>query len=200
MVSTKPVLKKAYLSFDIGIVNLACCLLDENHTILLWNLMNISGSTVDKQCENLIMELDKINYDSLEEPYDITVVIERQPSKNPKMRVISGQIQMYFCLEKYYFKQNKPTNTTIVSKVVFYSPKHKLRCYKKETGDPEIVEKKYKSAYTARKKLAIQHCSIMIRRPGKQKQCFIDFFDKNKSKADDAADSMLQGISYIMGF
>ena len=202
--TTPTQIKKAYLSFDVGTVNLACCLLDEDQNILMWHIMDISAATYDKQCENLIRELDKIEYEKLDKSYDITIVIERQPCKNPKMRIISGQIQMYFALEKYYFKRSSETGDsaqTVISKVVYYSPKHKLRCYSKQPGDLDIVEKKYKSSYTFRKNLAKQHCSIMIRRSNpKQDQKFIDLYDKNKAKQDDLADSYLQGISYIMGF
>lgn len=191
--------KKAYLSFDVGIVNLAYCLLDEEYNILLWNIVNINAPSYDKQCEKLIKELDNIEYDNLDDEYEIIVVIERQPCKNPKMRVISGQIQMYFALEKYSMKDIKISDrNTYISKIVYYSPKHKLRCYKRQEGDPPIVQKKLKSSYAIRKNLAIQHCSIMINRSGQKKE-FIDLFNNNKKKADDLSDTYLQGVAYIMG-
>lgn len=188
--------KKAYLSFDVGIKNLAYCLLDQDGIILLWDVLDISGPTYDKQCSKLIKELDNIKYDQLEGPYDITVIIEKQMARNPKMRIISGQLQMYFALEKYYTPD--PDKTKIV-KILYYSPKYKLRCYKKQEGDPPVVPKKIKSQYAIRKDLAIQHCSIMIKRSN-QNQNFIDFFNNNKKKKDDLSDSYLQGMAYILGF
>ena len=187
----------AYLSFDVGVVNLAYCLLDKEENILLWDVVNIKAPSYDKQCEKLIMELDKIDYESLENDYNITVVIERQPCRNPKMRVISGQIQMYFALKKYLKINLKPSlkdGSSYISKILYYSPKYKLKCYTPQEGDIPIVEKKYKSSYTARKNLAKQHCSIMINR--NQKQEIIDKFNTSKKK-DDYSDSYLQGIAYI---
>jgi hypothetical protein len=176
------------LSFDVGEVNLAYCLISvENKKILNWNVVNIKASTYDKQCEKLIEELNKIN---LENETKTTVVIERQPCRNPKMRIISGQIQMYYALKKY--------NDENVSKVVYYSPKHKLKCFVPQENDPAIIEKHYKSSYSQRKYLATQYCSIMIRRELEQDQQWIDFFDQNKNKKDDLSDSYLQGIAYLM--
>lgn len=180
--------RRVVLSFDVGVVNLAYCLLDEDYNILLWNIVNVNASTYDKQCDKLIDELDKIDYGQFS-PRELTVVIERQPCKNPKMRIVSGQIQMYFCLKK----KNDP-----ISKVVFYSPKFKLKCYQPLEGDPPIVQKKLKSEYAQRKNLAIQHCSIMIRR--NQPQEIIDFFDKPRQKKDDLSDTYLQAVSYLSGF
>lgn len=190
--------KRAYLSFDVGIKNLAYCMLDEDCNILLWDVLDISGPTYDKQCERLIMKLEKIRYDQLDESYDITVVIEKQMARNPKMRIISGQLQMYFALDKYYSKQDTDEDPkTKIVKVVYYSPKNKLRYYTKEENDRPIVSKTYKNPYDQRKHLAKEHCDIIINR--NQPQHFIDFY-KSNPKRDDLADSFLQGLAYIKAF
>lgn len=196
--------KKAFLSIDVGTVNLAYCMLDHEGIILFWNVVDISAASYDKQCEKLIRELDKIDYEKLEGMYDIVVVIERQPCKNPKMRVISGQIQMYYAIEKY--SQSKDQKS-LISKIIYYSPKFKLKYYEKQAGDKEIIVKTYKSPYTFRKNLAKQHCDILIHRKINhtditskfiQSQHFIEQYEKSK-KCDDMADSMLQGLAYIKG-
>jgi hypothetical protein len=189
--------KKVYLSFDVGTKNLAYCLLDEDGMILLWNLCNISASTYEKQCDNMISELDKMDYKTRlndENYYDMTVLIERQMSRNPKMRIVSGQLQMYYCMEARI--QNK-NSKIYISKIKFYSPKNKLKCYKPEEGDEPIIPKTYKNAYDQRKYLAKQHCDRIIRR--KHNKEIIEFFEKNKKKADDLSDTFLQGIAYISG-
>lgn len=188
-------MKRGYLSFDVGIKNLAYCLLDEDRNILLWDVLDISGPTYDKQCEKLIMELEKIKYDSLPEAYNIIVVIEKQMARNPKMRIISGQLQMYFALDKYYSKTDTPEDPkTKIVKVVYYSPKNKLKYYTKEENDRPIVYKTYKNSYDQRKHLAKEHCDIIISR--NQPQKFIDFYRSSRKK-DDLADSFLQGLAYI---
>jgi len=188
---------KVTLSFDVGTKNLAYCLIrDEDEKILDWNVVDIGAATYDKQCQKMIEALDKIDY-SIGYPesvkQSIVVVIERQPCRNPKMRVISGQIQMYYALEKNACLNND--DLVFIDKVVYYSPKFKLKCYKPQPGDDSIINKKYKSDYTFRKDLAKQHCKIMIKR--NQDNKWIELYNKNKGKADDLADSFLQGIAYL---
>jgi hypothetical protein len=193
---------KVFLSFDVGTKNLAYCLLDEHEKILDWNVVDIGAATYDKQCQKLIVALDKIDYgcgypEDVEQ--NVVVVIERQPSLNPKMRVISGQIQMYYALEK----AGQGNGNVKIEKVVYYSPKHKLECYKPQPGDEPIVKKKYATKYAFRKNLAIQHCSRMIKRKGDDGECiqdakWIEYFF-SKGKADDRADTYTQGIAYIRG-
>ena len=89
--------KQHVLSFDVGVKNLAYCLLDSNQKIIRWNIVDISHSSYQGRCSKLISELDNINLD-IEEP--ITVIIERQMSKNRTMMIISGQILMYYTLKK----------------------------------------------------------------------------------------------------
>ena len=71
------------LSFDIGIKNLAYCMLDsETKCILDWNVLDCSG---ENETLRVIQEIDSLEY-LLEA--DI-VLLEKQPSFNPKMRNIS---------------------------------------------------------------------------------------------------------------
>ena len=195
--------RKAILSFDVGSKNLAYCLIDENEKIKDWAVLDIGAATYDKQCQKLIVALDQVDYGccySEDEQQSIVVVIERQPSVNPKMRVISGQIQMYYALEKA-----ASVNTNVkIEKVVFYSPKFKLRCYTVKPGDKPIIPKKYSTPYAFRKNLAIQHCDIIIHRKDEkgeyiQDTKWIEYFDKKGSKKDDMGDAFCQSLAYMRG-
>ena len=78
------------LSFDIGIKNLAYCMLDsEDGTILDWNLIDCTGVN---ETLRVIEELDQLEH--LREA-DV-ILLEKQPSFNPKMRNISTAIYVYF--------------------------------------------------------------------------------------------------------
>lgn len=83
------------LSFDVGIVNLAYCLFDTSSLkILYWEVIKLENiKDHSKLHVNLITELDNRKY--LLENTDV-VLIEKQPSFNPKMRIIASCLQSYF--------------------------------------------------------------------------------------------------------
>ena len=175
-----------YLSFDIGTINMAYCLLDNMENIHQWGLFSIGTSTLESQCTRLAKQLDTLGFHELED--NLTVIIEKQPKINAKMRVIEGCILMYFVQKK--LKGNK-----YLKKITVYSPKHKLKCYKMAPDEEPIVQKCKKGHYQ-RKRLGIEHCRRMITRHEHNKD-WLEFFENNKAKADDLADSYLQGISYV---
>lgn len=161
------------LSFDIGIKNLAYCMIDtETNDILDWNILDCSGTN-----ETLIVikTLDEINY-ILEA--DI-ILLEKQPSFNPKMRNISTALYVYFTLRIQHEKNAQ-------CKIMFYQPKYKLMCSNTK------IEHKTKSKYLQNKKLGIEHTRELI-------NTHLDFFEKHKKK-DDLADCYLQAISYTKFF
>lgn len=170
------------LSFDIGIKNLAYCLLHkETEQIIDLKVVDISARTYDKQCQILIDKLELITIPN----NHVIVVIEKQPGCNPKMRIISGQIFMYFALKK---------KLNCISKVVYYSAKHKLKCY---TGE-FIAKKTYSTKYAQRKYLSKEHCRLLMDETN-QDILWKHIFETTK-KADDIADAFLQGLAYIRGF
>ncbi len=181
--------KQHVLSFDVGVKNLAYCLLDSNQKIIRWNIVDISHSSYQGRCSKLISELDNINLD-IEEP--ITVIIERQMSKNRTMMIISGQILMYYTLKK----KERIVN---IKKVIYYSPKHKLKCYTFEEGDEPLKKIRAKpNTYAYRKNLSKQHCERMINR--NQSKEMIEFYKNLKAKKDDASDAYLQAVAYQNGY
>ena len=161
------------LSFDIGIKNLAYCLIDsEDKCILDWNILDCSGTN---ETLRVIQELDDLEY--LREA-DI-VLLEKQPSFNPKMRNISTAIYVYFIL-RIQHEQNKNT------KIIFYPAKYKLKCCH------VTIEHKSKCKYRQNKNLGVVHTRHLL-------TSHKDFFEKSKKK-DDLADCYLQACSYIIFF
>ena len=88
------------LSFDIGIKNLAYCLIDTtDNTILDWNVLDCTGQN---ETLRVIEEIDSLSYLT---SADI-VLLEKQPSFNPKMRNISTALYVYFLL-RIQHEQNR---------------------------------------------------------------------------------------------
>ena len=101
------------LSFDVGIKNLAYCLLDPNaHGILSWNVCQIP-TDLEKQID-FLNECEFWNI-----PFD-TVVIEKQPARNTKMRIIENTLSIYFIMKG-------------IKHVSSFSSKHKLGPIRKTT-------------------------------------------------------------------
>jgi hypothetical protein len=176
--------KSVILSFDIGIVNMAYCLIDEDdENVIDWECFSIKGSTMEQQCRKLASKLDDVNFHN-NSGYDMTILIERQPKINAKMRVIEGYILMYYVLRGGNHK-----------KIITYSPKHKLKCYVAPTDNPIVLKCKPGNHYY-RKRLGIEHCRRILNGDKKYSEKIKNIFDKSKKK-DDLADTMLQALSYI---
>lgn len=158
------------LSFDVGIKNLAYCLLDSDKNILDWNVLDCSSNN---NILTLIQHLD--NLDHLLSA--TTILIEKQPSFNPKMRIIGGCLFTYFTLR---ISHELGKNV----KILFYSAKHKLK-------HVHVEEIKVKSKYQRNKKMAVEETKFLL-----QNSPWLNYFNLNKKK-DDLADSFLQALSYI---
>ena len=188
------------LSFDVGIKNLAYCQVDSiTHDILDWNIIDCSVPKNQDVIVRLIEELEN-NSNLLES--DI-ILIEKQPSFNPQMRIISTAIYVYFTLRLNY-EQNRKV------KIIYYSAKNKLKiCGETESlqnkndgkADGTLRGKKGKrKSYYYNKKAAIEQTKINLENKIKDNQVFynifLKFFNSNKKK-DDLADCYLQAISYL---
>jgi hypothetical protein len=150
------------LSFDVGLKNLAYCVYETSEDkILTWSVDEIKGCEITRA---MVKHLDSLNLEC------DTILIEKQPTRNNKMRIIENLIHVYYVIK------------SPEKKIVVYSPKHKLG---KET---------FKGAkmYRERKKLGINRCNSYLLQ---NKAEWIDFFSKSKKK-DDLADSLLQALSY----
>ena len=79
------------LSFDVGIKNLAYCITN-NEVIEKWEVLDITANAKESNCAKLVTILD-----TCEGLLDCDLVlIEKQPSKNNKMRIIEGLLNAYF--------------------------------------------------------------------------------------------------------
>lgn len=186
------------LSFDVGIKNLAYCQIDSlSKDILDWYIIDCSVPKNGNVIVKLIEELE--SYSNLLD--SDTILIEKQPSFNPQMRIISTAIYVYFTLRLNY-EQNKKT------KILYYSAKNKLKlCNDTESlqnknegkADGSIKGKKGKrKSYYLNKKAAIEQTKYNIESKNETYKLydkFVKFFNNSKKK-DDLADSYLQAIVY----
>lgn len=177
------------LSFDVGIVNLAYCVFDSiTCKIDHWEVITLDNHTdYNKVYINLIKQLDLRKH--LISGINV-VLIEKQPSFNPKMRIVAGCLQTYFILRGIVDNQESP-----ISAVKFFSPKHKLKCH---TG-PEIkIEskngKQIKSKYSRTKKMGVIICREKLNFYGESPE-ILKLFDLSKKK-DDLSDCYLQALTY----
>lgn len=151
------------LSFDVGQKNLAYCKVDQSQ-IVEWNVISLPTSGV---CG--VVQALKTHF-PLDDEID-TVVVEKQPSRNIKMRIIETILLSYFA--------------TLGKKVVSYSAKHKLGSVGKEI--------KGKKNYTMRKKMSVVMCRTYL--DAHESATNRALFEKSKKK-DDLADCLLQFLAY----
>lgn len=118
------------LSFDVGIKNLAYCILKKDtNEIVAWSVVDIPIVL-----SNQLQFFD--NCDFWKYPFDC-VIIEKQPAQNIKMRMLENTLNVYFILK------NIPNVST-------FSSKHKLGSIGKETKGKHnyLTRKKYGIAMT----------------------------------------------------
>src|SRR5210317_1942956 len=157
------------LSIDVGIRNLAMCLLnDENKLIEQWDVSGIPPQHEDGVYVSLRKHLD-------ERPWTLdadVVLIEKQPDRNKKMVSVMHFLHAYFVIKN-------PTAQTIL-----YDARHKI---------PDVAGPG-RSQYLKRKKTAIERCKEFIH-AGDTNAHWIPIFDASKKK-DDLADTVMQALSY----
>jgi hypothetical protein len=187
------------VSFDVGIVNLAYCIIETvpEPKILHWEIIelakrgntfsaHIASSGISELYLTLINQLDKRPH-LLETD---VVLIEKQPSFNPKMRIIAGCLQTYFYIRGVVDKaENK------IGLIEFFSPKNKLKCY---TGPELDISSKngkvVKGKYAQTKKMGVMIAKFKLEEYTETD--FIPFFESSKKK-DDLSDCYLQALTYI---
>lgn len=185
-----------YISFDIGVKNLALCILkqiDNTVTIIDWNIITLADNKkqikgINKISEVLYYELDNIigKLHDIDIKYIDKVIIENQPSNlNGIMKTIQHLIYAYFDLLRHWDK--------VVGEVILINPSLKLQNH---TYIPHTPASSSSTDRREKYKLNKQH-SIEI-----CKQYIADDQDLNKifmthKKKDDLADTCLQTISYM---
>ena len=186
-----------YLSFDIGIKNLAYCLLEvddsteyRNIKILEWGVMDLAQGQKVKELDLMTIHSRMIdalnNCDFLNSNSDInTAILENQPClMNPTMK--SVQILLFASLW-----MRKEDGVIDIGKMAMFSARNKLEAY----DGPEIDFSHIKTKYTRTKKLSIAYTKYMLVE-SEQSQEMKELFENSKKK-DDLADAYLQGLTYI---
>lgn len=190
-----------YISFDIGVKNLALCILNhnpENHQVSItdWRVialadskkqfkgMDLISDTVYAELDNIIGSLQEIDINYIDK-----VIIENQPSNlNGIMKTIQMLIFGYFSLLKHWDQK--------VGEVILINAVHKLQNHsyvpasKREENATAKTGKKDK--YKLNKQDSIDICKYYI----KDDKHLTEIFTANKKK-DDLADTCIQTISYI---
>ena len=184
------------ISFDIGVKNLALCILrhqDEVLSILDWRIISLAESKkqvkgIDTISEILYLELDNI-VGSLEEigiKQIDKVIIENQPSNlNGIMKTIQLLIFSYFNLLKHWDKT--------VTDVILINASHKLQNHTYVPASKSITGKiDRREKYKLNKSDSIEICRHYIR----DSKELLEIFNANKKK-DDLADTCIQTVSYL---
>ena len=159
------------LSIDVGIRNLAMCLLDENsgNIVREWDVDGVPPQHEDGVYVSLRKHLD-------ERPWVLTantILIEKQPERNKKMISVMHFLHAYFIIKC-------PNAETIL-----YDARHKI---------PDVAGPG-KAQYNKRKKVSIERCEAFIR-DGTTNAHWLDTFLKSKKK-DDLADTVMQALSFV---
>lgn len=193
-----------YISFDIGIKNLALCILKKTATninILDWRIISLADKKkdikgIDDISERIYMELDNIIGFLKENGIDNIdyVLIENQPSNlNGIMKTIQYIIYCYFSLLKYWDKiidNVVLVNASLKTKTHDYKPDIQIKM--DETQKTKNVKGFRRDKYKMNKQTSIEICKNYI----KDDIYLCDIFDNNKKK-DDLSDACLQAVSYI---
>ena len=160
------------VSFDIGTKNLAYVIVDSSLKIKVWAVVDISSKSTLQTINQLkaLFDNEEINSETIK-----TVVLEKQPSRNPKMRVVENTIDVFFTMLG-------------VTKVIHYSAKHKLGSIGKTI--------KGQKNYTMRKKYGMFMCVSFLKKTAETNLDSLVYYESHKKK-DDLADCLLQCISFL---
>jgi len=155
------------LSIDVGIKNLAMCLIDPGtKRIQEWEVSGVPPQSSDGLFPALKKHLDARPWVRL---VPGTVLIEKQPDKNKTIKSVEHFLHAYFlCGGK---------------DVIIWDARHKI---------PDVAGPG-RAKYLERKKTSIERCRAFIQATNAD---WIGHFDNHKKK-DDLADTCMQALSYI---
>ena len=159
------------LSIDVGIRNLALCLLDDKNDNLVRN-WDVDGIPPESRHGIYVSLRDHLDA----RPWVLTadtVLIEKQPDRNKKMISVMHFLHSYFIIKC-------PKAETIL-----YDARHKI---------PDVAGPG-KAQYVKRKKAAIERCQAFIQ-DGTVNAHWLPVFEKSKKK-DDLADTVMQALSFV---
>jgi hypothetical protein len=158
------------LSIDVGIRNLAMCLIDNTSKhVEQWDVSGVPPEHESGLFPSLRDHLD-------DKPWVLTantILIEKQPGQNKKMKSVENFLQSYFVIKC-------PQSETII-----YDARHKV---------PD-VSGSGKARYRQRKMTAVTRCKEFLEADEINIE-WREVFKKSKKK-DDLADTVLQALSFI---
>ena len=158
------------LSIDVGIRNLALCLLNETSQLVVeWDVSGVPPEHKDGIYVSLRKHLD-------ERPWVLsanTILIEKQPDRNKKMISVMHFLHAYFIIKC-------PNAETII-----YDARHKI---------PDVAGPG-RAQYLKRKKVSIERCEEFIRSTPVNTH-WLNVFLTSKKK-DDLADTVMQALSFV---
>ena len=157
------------LSIDVGIRNLAMCLINEQKIVQQWDVSGVPPESSDGLFPCLCKHLN-------DRPWVLdadVVLIEKQPDRNKKMKMVEHFLQAYFVIKI-------PDKETII-----YDARHKI---------PDVVGPG-KAQYRKRKQTAIDRCKDFLEKGPEGNRHWLETFKKSKKK-DDLADTVMQALSF----
>ncbi|AGE58980.1 Poxvirus A22-like protein [Paramecium bursaria Chlorella virus OR0704.2.2] len=165
--------RMSVIAIDPGTKNLALCAITPEGKVVHWDVISISPDP-----KGIYEGLEKIKFSEwVKESSD--VVVERQPSKNPRAVRIQHYIEMYAASND--------------GRMYCIDPKHKLSYASTTEWWPQRDITNWN--YNERKKLSVETVKEYLKTTD-QDQEFIELFDKSKKK-DDLADSLLHALAFI---
>ena len=157
------------LSIDVGIKNLAMCMIHGTTKVIEhWDVSGVPPEHQDGLYKSLAFHLNS-------KPWVLeaaTILIEKQPDRNKKMKMVENFLQAYFIIKC-------PQSETIL-----YDARHKV---------PDVVGAG-KAQYRKRKNASIERCQEFIKGP--ENSHWLVTFAQSKKK-DDLADTVMQALSFI---
>lgn len=190
-----------YISFDIGVKNLALCILNHNNNLIKiidWRVISLVEKKKDinginnisellfYELDNLMGSLEELKYDKID-----YVLIENQPSNlNGIMKSIQLLIFSYFSLLKHWDKLNMNVlliNASLKLQYHTFKPEPLIKIDATRTKKEQKRDK-----YRNNKNDGIEITKYYINNNDKLNI----YFAKHKKK-DDLADTLLQTVSYI---
>tara|TARA_R110001606_G_scaffold271363_1_gene419960 strand:+ start:992 stop:1702 length:711 start_codon:yes stop_codon:yes gene_type:complete len=157
------------LSIDVGIRNLAMCLIDSEKIVRQWDVSGVPPESSDGLYPCMRKHLD-------DRPWVLdadVVLIEKQPDRNKKMKMVEHFLHAYFVIKI-------PDKETII-----YDARHKI---------PDVVGAG-KAQYRKRKQTSIDRCKEFLEKGPEGNRHWLETFKKSKKK-DDLADTVMQALSF----
>ena len=184
-----------YVSFDIGLKNLALCILREEQgkvSIIDWEVICLAESKkqfkgINNISDVIYCELDNIvgKLESIDIKYIDKVIIENQPSNlNGIMKTIQHLIFSYFNLLRHWDKR--------VGEVILINPTIKLQHHSFEPTLQKEAKTTKQEKYKINKANGIEVCSYYV-----QNDQVLKSFLLSHKKKDDLSDTCLQTVAHI---